>query len=76
MRVRLAAVYSGAPKDVTPSERAGPLAAVQAADDRFNDTIRSLSAWNKAKLPAEMHIYGTGEEAMQPLAGHSLHQIE
>jgi acetyl esterase/lipase len=56
----LVAVYAAAPEDVTPPEGAGPLFAVQAADDRFNNTIRLFSAWNKATLPSEMHIYATG----------------
>jgi acetyl esterase/lipase len=58
----LISIYSGIKEEVTPPEGSGPLFAAVAADDRFgvDRSVHLFTAWNKAKIPAELHIYANG----------------
>ena len=57
----LISVYGAIREDPTPPEGSGPLFVAVAADDRrAEDGVRLFTAWNKAKIPAELHIYATG----------------
>jgi acetyl esterase/lipase len=59
-----APIYPALPEDVTPPADAPPLFLAQADDDRLvsplNNTVRLYTAWKKANIPAEMHIYSKG----------------
>jgi acetyl esterase/lipase len=59
-----APIYGAMPDDVTPPADAGPLFIAHADDDKtvnpVNTSIRMYTAWKKAGLSAEMHIYAEG----------------
>jgi acetyl esterase/lipase len=59
-----APIYGAMPEDVTPPADSAPLFLVHANDDPtvpvLTTTIRMYTAWKKAQLPAELHIYSAG----------------
>ena len=59
-----APIYALAPEEATPSAGAPPLFLVHADDDKtvpvVNNSVRLYSAWKKAQIPAELHIYSRG----------------
>ena len=59
----IAPIYPApAPEDVQPTADTPPMFTLQADGDNVprGNTIRLYQAWNKAKVPAEMHIYQHG----------------
>jgi acetyl esterase/lipase len=57
----LVSIYSGAMRDVTVPKEAGPLFQAIAADDQyFAGCIPLFTAWQKAGIPSELHIYAAG----------------
>ena len=59
-----APIYALAPEEASPSAGAPPLFLVHADDDKgvptLNNSVRLYSAWKKAQIPAELHIYSRG----------------
>jgi acetyl esterase/lipase len=59
-----APIYAFTDGEVTPPNDSPPLFLVHANDDTtlppMDHTIRLYSAWNKAKIPVELHIYAHG----------------
>lgn len=58
-----APVYAAAPAEIIPPVGAPPLFLAVANDDNpriVESELRLYSAWNKAKLPAELHIFPRG----------------
>jgi acetyl esterase/lipase len=60
----LVPIYAAVPEEFTVPPNAPPLFLVHADDDRrlgtVDNSIRLYSAWKKAQVPAELHIYARG----------------
>jgi acetyl esterase/lipase len=60
----LAPIYPAVPDEFTVPNNAPPLFLVHADDDRrlgtLDNSVRLYSAWKKAQLTAELHIYARG----------------
>lgn len=57
----LMSIYSGSMNEVEVPEGAGPLFQAVAADDRLSSgSINLFTAWQKAGVSSELHIYATG----------------
>ncbi|MDX2149668.1 MAG: alpha/beta hydrolase [Bryobacteraceae bacterium] len=58
-------IYAGTPSgEITPPAGAGPMFLVHATDDKGvppeAHSLRLYSAWAKAKIPVELHVYAKG----------------
>jgi acetyl esterase/lipase len=60
----VAGIYGSAPQDLTVPADAPPMFLVQADDDErvrpLDNSVRVYSAWSKAGVPVELHIYASG----------------
>jgi acetyl esterase/lipase len=67
----LISIYAGSASDVEIPKGAGPLFQVVAADDGMSRSSLNLhSAWQKAGLSSELHIYATGGHGFSLIKKH------
>ena len=69
-----APIYPAVPPDLTVPEDAPPLFIAQADDDKLvptvDNSIRLYTAWKKAGIPAELHIYLRGSHGYGMRTNH------
>jgi acetyl esterase/lipase len=74
-----ALIYAGGETADPPPTGAGPLFLAVAADDQsvgYQGALDMFGAWRKAKIPAELHIFQTGQHGFRKKGGGGDHFMD
>jgi acetyl esterase/lipase len=74
-----AAIYAAGAGTTTPPEGAPPLFIAVAADDQavgYQGSVDLFSAWRKANIPVELHVFQTGRHGFGKKGGGADHYLD
>ena len=74
-----APIYAAGAGSVTPQAGAPPLFIAVAADDQavgYQGSIDLFSAWRKAEIPVELHVFQTGRHGFSKKGGGADHYLD